>query len=269
MNGLIKNDMKKYKMVSVNYTTECIKNPRCSFCYLKKQRVLDLLKSNNSIESHWNDLLGTLENLLPKTEQIAIAYNGVDFFRLALLVDLVSGRMKQLKQKIVINITTNPEFVQIHHAKYIRLMNDYSKIGMWALSLDEEKISVSNWIKKAKDIKQTSKVGANILMTDKMFGKIHQVLEKIAPYADQIHLLRPKNYKVSLPVELRKEIVFMLKSRYKNLFVDECFNWEFTGVPCSRGKDFVSINPDGSISKCSFDGNNIYSKGRLTKCPFI
>lgn len=255
-------------MVSINYTTECIKNPRCSFCYLKKQRILDLLKSNNPIEQDWDDLLSTIEKLLPRTEQFAIAYNGIDFFRLALLVDLIMVRSRQLKQKLVINITTNPEFIKIHHVQYLNRITDYGKIGMWALSLDEEKISVSNWIKKAKLIKRISKVGANILMTDRMFVKINRVLEKIAPYANQIHLLRPKNCKVSLPVELRKSIVFMMKSRYKNLFVDECFNWEFTGKHCSRGKDFVSINPDGSISKCSFDGNNIH-KGRLTKCPFI
>ena len=86
----------------------------------------------------------------------------------------------------------------------------------------------------------------------------------------QIYLLRPKFYKTKIPVKKRKELIWLLKQKYKNLFIDECFKWEFTGEPCSRGKDFISLNADGRISLCSFD---IYEDGklseRLKKCPFI
>lgn len=257
-------------MLSINYTTECRKNPRCSFCYLKKQRVLDLLKSDNPIEKDWDQLLMTVNKLTPKVQQFAIAYNGIDLWRLIALVEMISNRCVIEKRLAMINITTNPEFIDTHHIRYLNKISACNQLGMWSLSLDEEKCTINEWIKKAKIVKKCGKkVGANILMTDSMFRKIENVLKRIAPYADQIHLLRPKYIKVKIPARIRKPMLFVLKSIYKNLYVDECFNWELTGKPCSRGKDFVSVNPDGSISKCSFDGNNIYSKGRLRKCPFI
>ncbi len=114
------------------------------------------------------------------------------------------------------------------------------------------------------------KAGANILMLDEMYSKIDKILEKIHEGCYQIHLLRPKFYKTKIPVKKRKELIWLLKQKYRNLFIDECFQWEFTGKPCSRGKDFISVNANGTTSLCSFD---IYRTGkldeRLKKCPFI
>lgn len=249
---------KQYKMVSINYTDACRKNPRCSFCYLKRRKVIEKLQELENdhfiIEDHLS--------LYKKAEQIAIAYNGVMFNTLIIILD----RIRTVNPHCLIHITTNPEFlIELH----IRVLKETFGIKMIALSLDYEKCQVSEWIKTAKLIqKHKMLVSVNILMLDKMYSKIPKILERIAPYCKQIHFLRPKFYNQKVPLEKRKEIIFLLKQKYKNLLIDQCFRNEFFGTPCTRGKDFVSINADNTVTACSFE-TKLDKKRNYKKCPYI
>lgn len=256
----------KFKMISINYTNECAKKPRCSFCYLKKAELYDRLV-NPEHPVMYNDAFmpSELYKWLELTEQISIAFNGLG---IAFLNNLLSSCHTMVKEKrLIVNITTNPEFL----VQQIVALFKRWKVTMVALSLDPEKCSVDLWLEKAKLLKKYGiKVGANILMLDEVYPETSKILERIHKLCYQIHLLRPKFYKTKISLGKRKELIWLLKQKYKNLFIDECFKWEFTGEPCSRGKDFISINANGKVSLCSFD---IYGDGKLgeqlKQCPFI
>ncbi len=267
--------IKKYKMISIEYTLDCLKKPYCSFCYLKRERAFDSLSPKNII-TRWSGKGGLFESYrelrkaitfrIENTEQIAIAYNGRWIGDLITLVE----ECRTKNPGVVINITTNPAFV----TSQIVAVFQNIKIEMVALSLDFEKCDkqLKNWKKAAELLKTKSiKIGANILMLDSMFSKISQVLEEVNPYCQQIHLLRPKFYKTKISKAKRKRLLFMLKQipRYRSkLYVDQCFRFELFGTPCTRGEDFAAVHPDGQVTPCSYELSK-YPKKKLKKCPFI
>lgn len=245
-------------MISITYTNDCAKKPRCSFCYLKKQSFLNkLLEKEQGTFDIWKH-----DRLIAQAEQVAIGYNGVELYNLIIiLVHLRSG-------DLIVNITTSPEFVSEHLVALFKNLG----VAMVALSLDPEKGNLKEWLKVAKLLQRKNLlIGANILMLDEVYHQLPNILKKIGkecPAATQIHLLRPKFYKSKIPLEKRKEMIFLLKQKYKNLFIDQCFRFEFQGFPCTRGKDFISINADNSRTFCSFDLTG-EAKVDLKKCPYI
>lgn len=262
-NGSKNTDMfKKFKMVSINYTNNCAKKPRCSFCYLKRAEVFGKLSEKKPPKKNIFDSR-EFKELLGRTEQVAIAYNGLEISYLNHLLKLCFPRVK--KGKLIVNITTIPRFL----SETIVALFKHWKVEMVALSLDPEKCNLNSWILKARLLRKFKiKVGVNILMLDEVFPNVSDIIEKIHKLCYQIHLLRPKFYKTEISVKKRKELVWLLKQKYRNLFIDECFKWEFTGVPCGRGKDFISINADGTTSLCSFDIYRI-NRRNIKRCPYI
>ena len=258
---VVKNVKKKqYKMVSINYTNNCAKFPRCSFCYLTKAKVFQKLKEGKKVRNNYWSWIPALEKLLDVTEQVAIAYNGLE---LKMFIDLLETCTSH--KRLIVNITTNPLFI---NQAIVALFKRY-KVKMVALSLDSEKCNVKEWIKKARLLrKKLIQVGANILMLDEVYYQLPSILKKIKGYCGQIHLLRPKFYKTKIPLKKRKEMIFLLKQQYPKLFIDQCFKFEFQNIPCTRGKEFISLNANGILSLCSFD---IYqdNKKNLKKCPYI
>ena len=269
---------KKYKMISIIPSYECSKKPRCSFCYLKQEKIISALLGNKEkFKGIWNSTHPYQQDLIKNTEQVAIAYNGTDILGLKRIVEDIR---LITREKVIINLTINPRSLNLN---LVALFKYNLKIdGMITLSLDSEKLDLKNlnsiacenglekWIKANGNLRQFKfKVGANILMLDSMFSKLPIILKNIAPITDQIHLLRPKFYESKIPLEKRKQMIFLLKQQYKRkLFIDQCFRFEFQGIQCTRGKDFLSINPDNTVSLCSFD---LYREGKknLKKCPYI
>jgi len=213
-------------------------------------------------------LRNRVEDLVLDTEQIAIAYNGVGIN----LLRRISQDCREKNPRVILNVTVNPEFVSSHLPFILKTL----KFKMVALSLDTEKcgseslLPPSRWIQAALDLrKEKLLVSANILMTDEMYPVIDRIIEAIAPYCKQIHLLRPKFYEQKLGLSERRAKIFLIKNRWKKLiFIDQCFRFEFFNEPCTRGKDFVSINPDGSLSLCSFDIHR-ENKKKLKMCLYI
>lgn len=255
---------KKYKMISINYTNECFKKPRCSFCYLKKEKIINKLMKTENRKDIWSMFAFTSDSrmgMIKETKQVAIAYNGVEIHKLIRIIEACAF------EDVIVNITTNPDFVTSQIAGLFQRLG----IKMVALSLDSEKCgaSLKNWTNAAELLQEKGiKIGANILMLDEMFGRISKVLKVISSFCHQIHLLRPKFYKTEIPERKRLAMIFLLKSQYSNLFIDQCFRFELLKEPCTRGKDFISLNADGSVSLCSFDlyRNNLKN---LKKCPYI
>lgn len=257
-NGIRNMVRKKFKVASINYTNECIKKPRCSFCYLRQEDIFAKLKPSPP-DSNLDGTMLINEKVLKQAEQIAIAYNGIHFEWLINIIDAA----KILSRYV--HVTTNPLFVERPH---LALLKNH-KVIMISLSLDPEKCNITQWLQKARMVRSLKlKVGANILMLDSVYPKIAKIIKMISPLCNQMHLLRPKFYQHKISLEKRKELIWLLKQKYKNLFIDECFRNEFQNKPCRRGKDFISINADGSVSLCSFD---IYreNKPNIIKCPYI
>lgn len=221
-------------MLSINYTNKCAKAPRCSFCYLKYKKQKEEF---NYVQD------------IPPTQQVAIAYNGINIQGLIKIFWLT-------EKNSIINITTNPSFLDGNICALFRK----HEVKMVALSLDNEKGTIGEWVEKARLLKKAKiLVGANILMTEEMFESINKTIKKINKVADQIHFLRPKFYDFKTGKEIRKEMLWLLCQKYKNAFIDQCFKNEFEGAPCTRGIDFACLNPDNSYSLCSFDDETFYS----------
>jgi len=255
----------KLKMVSINYTNECAKKPRCSFCYLMREKLVNKLMRKNTKRLLQETLLGfnsEVSELIKQTEQVAIAYNGLEVKKLLEIILSCAWE----NENLVINITTNPDFV----TPQIAALFARHKVKMVALSLDSEKCKdLNSWISAAELLKKNRiLVGANILVLDEMWSRLPKILKTVNPYCYQIHLLRPKFYKTKIPKDRRLTMLFLLKSQYPNLFIDQCFRFELLGIPCTRGKDFYSVNANGSISLCSFDlyRDNLQN---LKECPYI
>jgi hypothetical protein len=202
-----------------------------------------------------------------KAEQIAFAYNGFEIVELLKVIDYL--RNEDSKNPIF-NVTTNPKFIELALAKTFKRVG----IKMIALSFDPEKCkTIYSWIKAAKICNEAGlKVSANILMLDRVFKNIGSIVLGIEQYCEQIHLLRPKYYQTKISKKDRKGIIYVLKSAFpKKILIDQCFKWELFGKPCTRGKEFLALHPNGVVSLCSFDSEpyNKLRKVEDKKCPFI
>lgn len=258
-----KKTKKKYKMISIEYTYDCLKKPPCSFCYLRRERTFHQLRSSPALFD-FGYLKEQFRTKIQEAEQIAIGFNGIwisDF------LGLVSA-CREINPGVVINLTTCPDFITPGFSALLKK----NRIGLVALSLDFEKCDwkLENWLAASRLLKEKLiRVGANILMTDPMFSQISKVIKTVEPYCQQIHLLRPKFYRTKIQKEKRKRLIFLLKQQYLGkLHVDQCFRFELLGIPCTRGKDFLAIHPNGSITPCTFELSSDSAK-KLTKCPFI
>ncbi len=127
--------IKKYKMVSINYTNECAKKPRCSFCYLKKAELFDRISEFKVVKSL---IIAPMDfyKFAEQSEQIAIAYNGLKIAYLNTLLDYCQLLVKE--KGLIINITTNPQFLE---PQVIALFKRW-KVKMIALSMDSEKCNL-------------------------------------------------------------------------------------------------------------------------------
>jgi len=253
----IKNDI-KWKVISINFSYDCAKTKRCKNCYFELAQKIKGSKTSPKIWESW------IFSVFQNTEQVALSYNGKDFVTFIEILDRVNHYNVGAK----VNITTRPEFLTDGKIAYF----GKNKVNSITLSLDIPILKKKNLNDFNSCIDKIKKVGmvpcVSILMFDNSWSTINKVLPLLSKNIKQIHLLRPKYYTTKISKEKRSSMLFLLKQVDKRIFVDQCFNFELNGIPCTRGSDFVSINPDASVSLCSFDFKR-ENKFHLTKCPFI
>lgn len=269
-------NMNKLKLVSINYTWDCFRNPRCHFCYVNKYKIVSMLKEKKvADEKFWEEGGLWNYNCLKNTEQVSIAYNGV---QVRDLINLTSAIWQLDGGKTILNITTHPDFVT---PQIVGLFDKLFRVSMVCLSLAPD----ASWLKQLKSwenavdlIKKSGiKIATNILMLNESYNLLADKLkdfEEVFKVCSQVHFLRPKLYKLRVPLEQRKNMLALFRLRYPNVFIDECFKQEFEGAPCRRGEEFVAINPDGMVTACSFDNEPFDKKTpenskTLERCPFL
>ena len=245
----MKQTTKKFKVISMHYTTEC--NLNCPFCYKKRAD-----KKEEKPLKFWYDLIPYASRL---TNQIALG--GGEPFTNINFIKKFGGICK--KNNVLFNVTSNGKLLISLTDKEIKEI--FKNITMVSLSFDEYKVSnkqdLINYINLVKRIKKLTKsqVGSNLLVKDFdnfKFVKIVNMLFKVG--IDRIFALCPKN--ISSNILVLKDAYTYLTLKYPNFYVDDLTrqileenkykNW---CKECHYFKDIISINEKGFITGCSFD----------------
>ena len=243
----------KTKVIAVNMSTECIKEPRCSFCYQKDLKY-------KPKEGYWLGLASIISSKVHEWKKqedvekvvVALEYSG---YNLDVLLEhewYFTGSYRNEKAITEITMTTMPQAVTE------TLCGAVAKWGCKAISLsyDSEKVRDSfDWIEKAELIKNAGMlVGCNYLMEEIPFT----IPEGVLNHADQINLLSMKPTG-KLPIKALEYVVKYvgeLRSKGHEVVVDNCLGVQMGLISeCKRGKDFVHLLPNGEFKDCCFEDN--------------
>jgi len=237
--------MKRFKVVSCHFTTEC--NLNCPFCYRPKE------SKQQKPFKFFKDMVPYLAEL---TDQVALG--GGEAF---LFPKQVSQFAKECtKNDIICNVTTNGT---------IALKKKYLK-DLTLVSLSFDKFKCSNWSevqryqRMVEHYKKYVNVGANLLIDPTMFYKKKTFLGIVASLfefgVDRVFALYPKNMD-RVDILQHTDSYKALSTMFEHFYIDDLTlkilsegkynNWK---APCHYGKDIISINEVGEITGCSFDG---------------
>jgi len=282
---------KKYKVIAIHYGLDCNKIPKCKMCYTQDKCKI---KSKNT--KWFCNLIPHLRNL---TEQVAIGSYGEPL----LYPEFVKAFSKRCKlNNLICNMTTNGLLIQQVDK------NLFDNLDMVSLSFNNELIKTSKDISRFwRNVKYLQwsdvKIGCNLLINKEMFNSSNfspNSFKEIVEYlfeigVENVYALYPKNYKLGIDITKYKALYMYLTLKYngkkgKGLFVIDDLTKEILEQgytkwtkPCHRGRGLLSINPDGSVSTCSFAKPFTYlkkSKDILnlkipkkeiggTNCPFL
>lgn len=221
-------DETEMKLISISLSSNCIKEPRCSFCYnqAKHYRYNGYNISNS---------LSNIQKKYPKVE-IAIEYSG-----LHLDYQLHYG----IEQNFT--LTTMPQIITETFVKCIK------GCGCKAISLsfDSQKCSIDEWIAKAKIVTSFGlPVSCNYLIEHIPMN----IPSKLLKNCDQLNLLtmKPTGKLSDKELKIIKLEILSLQRNYK-VVVDNCLGVQLGYIKeCKAGKDFIHILPNGNIEPCSF-----------------
>lgn len=223
------------KMIAVSISEKCIKNPRCSFCYAKNEPKYDkweLLQKMRELSLEYSDATFCFE------------YNGWNLGTLSFMCknDHVSIRNSEK------TVTTMPLSVS---EGLIKIFKD---IGIKAISLsyDSQKVKDDKkWLNAGRIIKKDSiKLACNYLIEKIPFS----IPKEIVNLSDQINLLakKPTGQLSKKEIKYIKSYIRYLKL-YKPVATDNCLGYQLGLVnKCLAGKEFLHVNPDGSVTDCCF-----------------
>jgi len=238
------------KLIAISLSNNCIKKPRCKFCYLKdKKENYDFWKLENSIR-------GAIEKHKPDT--ICFEYNGIN---LDILLDPWWNYTQSIKKKINLTMTTMPQVITDTFCGCIKSHG----IEAISLSYDSEKIKDQiEWVDKAQIIKKYEiKLACNFLI-EKIPMNIPAGILK---FSDQLNLLTLKP-----PGKIKDKSLEILKmeiEQYKSILsvaVDNCLGIQLgLTKECGAGTDFIHINPDGTTDDCCFKEKCFFYKDNKSK----
>jgi len=225
------------KLIAVSLSSECIKQPRCSFCYQGKENI--------QYRRFWlSSNVGTLIRAFPEAT-VSLEYNGynLDF--------LIMSSCWYPKDVTNLTMTTMPRVVTPIFCGAIA--SHY--VTAVALSYDSEKVSsVGEWLEKAVMIKRAGmKLSCNFLLESTT--KIPKIPLEILKTADQLNLLALKPTGKITNIEGVNLLVEYCKN-FLPVAVDNCLGYQlgYTSY-CNAGKDFCHVRPDGVVMDCCFQGD--------------
>jgi len=225
------------KMIAVSLSSECIKNPRCSFCYQGKENIY--------YKRFWlSTNVDALIRAFPEAT-VSLEYNG---YNLGFLL-MSSGWYP--KEVANLTMTTMPQAVTPVFCGAIAKRY----VSAVALSYDSEKVSsVGEWLEKAIMIKQAGmKLSCNFLLESTT--KIPEVPLEILNNADQLNLLALKPTGKIDNIEGVNLLVEYCKN-FLPVAVDNCLGYQLGYTDyCNAGKEFCHVRPDGVVMDCCFQGD--------------
>jgi len=223
------------KCIAVDMGGKCIKEPRCSFCYV-----------GDIHENLWatSDAIDALHDNWPSAT-IAMEYSG---YNLAWWLDVLC----YYNETPTITMTTMPQCVTPALCGAIKA-HGWSAIS---ISYNSEVCrSVAEWVLAAKIARHAGlSVGCNFLL-EAPFEPF--VARDILTNADQLNILSMKPTGELSQAELGQleAIIEEEYKRYTQVTVDNCLGVQLGLIDgCRRGKDFVHVLCDGTIEDCCFKG---------------
>ena len=244
-------------LISVTLSYECIKKPRCSFCFLRLDQALNKLRNNNlnTYYKNWSskyDLSNQLRQLISKYSECTICfeYNGYGLSTIDYLTEN--------QEKVHYTMTTMPQAITNNIICHFLKSKG---IGAIALSFDSAKVifnfetktwDIENWELAANRIKEAGiKLSCNYLIEPKIGLNIpNRVLE----LSDQINLLsfKPKG-KLTKHAKENLVAAIMYLNTIKPVVVDNCLGVQLGYIKkCQKGKEFIHIYPNGKMVDCCF-----------------
>jgi len=242
------------KMIAISASSECIKEPRCYFCYAKTRshkyngwgitNTLDEIYRKHIKEcgvEHDNIYHGG-DSVTPLT--VCIEYSGYNLG----IMDCIY----YIKPPFVVKtMTTMPQVVTPIFAGYI------ASCGIEAVSLsyDNEKVEhPSEWAYKAIILKDAGipHISCNYLLAPRMSLEIPEV---ILNEATQINFLSFKpNGKLVEPLLETLQNAIALYQGILPVATDNCLAVQLGNVDsCMAGEEFVHILPDGEVVDCCYE----------------
>jgi len=219
------------KLIAISLSSECIQQPRCSFCYQK----------NEHVTYDWFALWNAVDNMtkaFPKAT-LSFEYNGYN-------LGFILMHFKNYKNRPV-TITTMPSAVTKTFCGAVAKHG----ISAIALSYDSQKVRVvDEWLEKAMLIKEAGmKVSCNFLIEDE---KNPNVPTEILRHADQLNLLALKPTGKIENIGRLNIFIEYYKS-FLPVAVDNCLGYQLGYTKyCGAGKEFCHIRPDGRVVDCCF-----------------
>jgi len=238
--------MRQFDVISIHFTTDC--NLDCKICYRPKN------KKPEKSQKFFIDMIPYLAEL---TGQVAVG-GGEPF----LFPDFLEDFSKKAKDYgMITNVTSNGRTtIETHTLKHIEMVS---------LSFDRYKLDrpekVAEYIKLSNSIRKKVRVGANFLIDNHMMSDPDTFLNLVITLfelakVERVFALYPKNAEF-IDILKHQEYYQGLSYYYKHFYIDDLTskiltekkycNWT---KPCHYGQSIVSINEDGYVTGCSFDG---------------
>ena len=159
------------KLISVNLSNNCIKDPKCSFCYLN---------GKDEKKSHYWNIYSSIEKYKNENPTICFEYNGYNLGVLFKLCDLL--------KTYPFTMTTMPQVITPVFCSAMKSCG----IEAISISFDSEKVimpSINEWTLRANIARNAGlKVGCNYLIEGFPFFMPKSILESI----DQLNILSLK-----------------------------------------------------------------------------
>lgn len=252
-----KNEKDRYRLIpkreftlSVNPSAECNEEPRCDYCYLQG-------KNDIPFEQFYSRFKELCSQHIPTT--ITFGYNkGYPAAHMSRLLEYASTICD-------VAVTARPSEVET-----VLSAGRGDFIDYLALSYDNSMRDFSSLEEMRKLTPGRIKIGVNLLMIKPLnAGRLKKLFKKYGDCFDQFHFLVPKNVPVKLNLEKELDKIGLLKLLYPNkVFIDECLKMVQSGESCRRGKELITLQPDGSTRLCSFAGEDD-SEEALKECPYL
>jgi len=232
--------MKKYKVISLHYTTDC--NLNCPMCYRPRKTY-----KNKSFD--W--FMKLIPYISELTEQVAVG-GGEPFMHPEFVRDFSK---ECVNNGLICNVTTNGTLP----------MRDYvENVEMVSVSYDKYKYEyLMPYLINTKQLRGVTRIGCNLLMDNSHLDKPYYFMQLLnilfTAKIERIFALYPKNW---TPLDILKfrAIYYAPTFKYKHFYVDDLTNMILTqnkyqgwDKPCHFAKDIISIDEKGYVYGCSFD----------------